>query len=480
MKFLDFDPETEEGSDFELPNSEQESDDTKKKKSPERKIAPEKKDVKANAEMGGEASAEKIEGKDFQYKFEEAKAMYIAALLRGISLAKDATLNPLLGKEETRNLTNKVVEAQTEALEYYRSTSIYKTMLQIFETTNSTAEGVAWETIGVGRDIKEVNGIYTHQDIETTAVLNALSGKEELPLKYQTELFRQKLIKEYNLRKSKDVKGYDATGEMFNSIKNSDARDLTRFAKEKFEWNYDPIGPHSNDEELLSEYYSYYGVNPTLNKYDETLYKALWKINKENGAPRIRLYINPNVDGAVGRSHYQSWENAMYLDLGNTPNLRDLYLSETSHAKQYAKSTPEQFAAWDKKRDEVFRLQRKWGTPEDKIYDTGMYATPGTLEYDAHRIIEPTLRSELIEKRYLEIGKLPEYSENERSFKREIKQEMESYLKVYREAKKRLDAKEIDGAKFDEILNKVLEDKAQLEGYLRHIYKQPEKNGFFY
>jgi len=116
----------------------------------------------------------------------------------------------------------------------------------------------------------------------------------------------------------------------------------------------------------------------------------------ENGAPNI----NTNPLGA-NNPHY----NGAGIFVGNDPEqLKNNIIEELAHAKQHATYDEKRIDDLNK-RENVLRYtnqgpSKNWPNKADSV----VYNTPGTIEYDAHKVVAPKLREEYHTRRTRDIS----------------------------------------------------------------------------
>ncbi|MFA5778451.1 MAG: hypothetical protein WC870_03135 [Candidatus Paceibacterota bacterium] len=196
---------------------------------------------------------------------------------------------------------------------------------------------------------------YTHEDQKTTHIINVLAGKERL--------------------------NEDEKREILDSLKNEGDTDV------------------SIDDMLLK-------VSPGGS--DQELYEALWNLETECGNPKIRLtYGRHDMEkfGIIchlepGTSFYHPATNTAYLNLKGWQSITHKYIAELSHGKQYKENpapttlvgimdyakTVKRYALGDEHREDYRNLKDSYAR---------LYQEPGTVEYEAHKTIEPQLKSRL-------------------------------------------------------------------------------------
>jgi len=187
---------------------------------------------------------------------------------------------------------------------------------------------------------KEGDAVYIHQDAETTHVINILSGREAL-------------------------NGKDKTGLIVS------------------------------DGKVLS---------PAPGTYDQQLYKALWTLEQECGNPKIRFQRVGESGGIVhlfdpGTSFYDVLTNTVIIQSGSNDYAINNYIAELAHGKQF-NDNPLKFIilgatgylntfkkALDSKSN---KADATFGEKLAQKYHD-LYGQKGSLENDAHSVIQPEL-----------------------------------------------------------------------------------------
>ncbi|TAJ12913.1 hypothetical protein EPO56_03770 [Patescibacteria group bacterium] len=245
-----------------------------------------------------------------------------------------------------------------------------------------TLAGFAGE--GVRNEIKESKGsngdvVFTHSDIETTQILDYLTGKSPLP-----EAERLRLLRAY-LRQGYEVENLKAPT-------NLDSLDESGL-KEAVYVYYKTVGKESEEdaregaEGFVSDGVPEYEFNPKL-------YRKLWRLQREVGAPRIRWAFDGGFDARMVGS-----ERANYNGLSNTAYIYPLtafndLISEDAHAHQREHSPWQTSLRWVY--DGAATLMRAVVTKTDlRVAYSDDYRTPRSLEHIAHTEIEPNLRESL-------------------------------------------------------------------------------------
>jgi hypothetical protein len=282
---------------------------------------------------------------------------------------------------------------------------------------------------------------YEHQDPETTHIINVLAGKEQLNDSDKKDILIDYLTDELPSHQREGDYNYINPAD----LKNKSLGELTEIA-EKFVHIENPDGQFIYPEEKLKNIIT----NPNPEAFDPQLCNALWKLEQECGNPKVRfrLATKKKMFGLYnpGRSFYNSNTNTAFIDISDNEATIDNYIAELSHGRQFDRSpissnllyvrdiikTAKGFLAGDEasadQNNVVGRAERSYNR---------LYEEPGTLEYDAHNVIQPKLRSEL---EALTPTRTAKQKENQLYQERIIQQMREEIKKLDEEEKKALDA----------------------------------------
>lgn len=229
--------------------------------------------------------------------------------------------------------------------------------------------------------------LYTHSDAETTAILNWLSGKTDLPLDLQADMFRDFVRAVCIGRKAEvptdlDTKDVPAMKKFLSTMYSTD------------KWHY--AGELSAEKSAEFGFYDYVKSF----EYNPKLYEALWQTEKKNGAPRIRFtFQGDRTFREEQKSHgHDAWyspiSNTMYI---NPSSAFKTYLAELAHSKQEednpvaadARGLIDQAAV-------LYRMLDEKESYADSYNQT--YNMPGTIENEAHFVIEPAFEKSFEDK----------------------------------------------------------------------------------
>ena len=225
--------------------------------------------------------------------------------------------------------------------------------------------------------------VFRHPDPETTHILNYLSGKETISASEQLTFLKEALKVGSRNEGFKLPDNIDAmsTLELHDYAKQNLAHIL---GGKDFEESW------SGSQVVLSETY----------EFDPHMYKAIWDVEQQAGAPRIRWLMKDqgrglkrfSLMGGVHPSHYDPLTNTVYIFVLSSPI--DDFAKEMPHAQQFSQNP---VGSYLKGTEEFLRIVQKGvlqlKSPIDAQNEE--YSIPGSLEYEAHKIIEPQLREEL-------------------------------------------------------------------------------------
>lgn len=257
--------------------------------------------------------------------------------------------------------------------------------------------------------------IYTHPDELTTHYLNILAGRDKFTDK-DLELAHE------NNKTAKDLNILAGT-EKFTD------EDVERIGRRFFKGILITSGLPlpANIEEMSSlEIETLMLKNPEINRYperaesmaqnsvtqfaqettrrlneraevrfstDRDMYGLVWQLEKEGGNPRIRLKAEGGtVFGlASSREGYSAVRNTMYVDVDSLADGSGIVV-EMSHGKQFEGNLLG--SSLRNARDIISIILksgfgvRGWQKEYDKLYQE-----PGSIEYEAHKVIQPDLEN---------------------------------------------------------------------------------------
>lgn len=216
---------------------------------------------------------------------------------------------------------------------------------------------------------------YTHSDPRTTHLLNYWTGEELLTPEERLEVLQEGFANVCTLREMS-------------------CPDFSRMNESQFtEWFYQTFPPTARHEEKKTTSLDDLLVNsglpfPLQREYDPVLYQKLWQIAAESGAPSLRWTLGEFlIDSIAPEGYFDAYQNTIHVHPFINPKT---LVAEFAHAKQ-AEEDPIQYS--------IGLLQTGWRVATrivlksmtlDRAYMLE-YRTPGSIEYEAHHIIEPEL-----------------------------------------------------------------------------------------
>lgn len=232
---------------------------------------------------------------------------------------------------------------------------------------------------------KTINGetIYSHPDKKTTHILNYLAGKESLSQEEQINMIK-------NVCKVNIKNGGKTLPENFESM---NMNELEQYMAINFP-NDEATAVEEGNKSMLDEFLK---SIPDSYTEDKELYKLIWETEKEGGASKI-IFVGGGERHTFNFPHYNPYTNTVAI-WPLYPH--EIWITEMSHAKQY-KDHPVDSTI--KSIETALRIANKIITKRDlsevfNAYDEE-YRIQGSLEHEAHAVIEPYIKNKFE-------GKLP-------------------------------------------------------------------------
>lgn len=233
---------------------------------------------------------------------------------------------------------------------------------------------------------------YTHEDPETTHTINVLCGVENLDLADKRRLLienMRRILDDNKLPKYIEIREqyYDNLEELSDDelvsvakkIKFGESKKLTAVEGSAFIEAYIDPKPSEKDQE-----------------YTRELYNAIWKMVQECGNPKVVLTGIPQTGFFISKeSCYNPVTNTIYIRTGGTENEYKELISELAHAKQ-RKDKPLSMVLRGTKDAgiTVYTMIKELESYSDAYHDV-LYGLEGSVEHEAHRIIEPRLGKQI-------------------------------------------------------------------------------------
>ena len=249
--------------------------------------------------------------------------------------------------------------------------NLEKTMKEMHRN-KVTEEEVENNADGITSKHKE----FKHEDPETTHIINALCGKEPFTEKEKLNIAIGITVKSCRASKTPVPEG----------IQNWNLQEIRNLY----------IQTANNPRYCLDEFDTI--LSGTV--YLEGLYSIIWEQEKRSGSPYVRWSVTENSSN-IG----DELNGAFYIPQTHTicikpeslasSNMTKQYVAEVSHALQY-KDRPIR-SLIDNICDNftVSLIASQTGTNKRDVYHQILYDDPRTAEYEAHKIIEPTLQAEV-------------------------------------------------------------------------------------
>lgn len=275
-------------------------------------------------------------------------------------------------------------------------------------------------TTEVGQDGKME---YKHEDPETTRILKFLTGAAELAPEDRIHFYRELVRSKIKMRE--EAKKFASLGSLHKDTEEQmKLAALNLNEQNKLEDNLptDELGLRQRLRDLFAadDLIMYGEIQGDIEKrideafadcikaqveYNPVLEKMVWTMQKKVGAPRIRwsapqdnrfAHDAGHVVGA-GRSMYTVEDNTIYITPGfNDAALGKYVAAEDAHAFQYNKHPVQSRLRGmiDDVKLVIRTIKENKSSYEAQLAE---YDIPGTIEYDAHKIIEPRIIKEAME-----------------------------------------------------------------------------------
>lgn len=137
---------------------------------------------------------------------------------------------------------------------------------------------------------------------------------------------------------------------------------------------------------------------PIKENLNQKLYDSLWQMEREFGSPQIRG-INwkdsySSFAAFSGIQEYNPYSHTIYLECKSPKRARGELMAEFAHASQFQHN---QLEAQLQLMGSFVRMMVNAANHDEKLFPAYCreYSTWDSLEYEAHRIIEPQLRERL-------------------------------------------------------------------------------------
>lgn len=236
---------------------------------------------------------------------------------------------------------------------------------------------------------------YVHSDSSTTRVLNYLTGRDTLPEEEVANMFKNSWKEELKDLKPSVSEDLEQIGieEVMDRLAEAEAlasqarHDLT-FPHEKSLWK----------KALINEYNGF----PRFLGANKAVYDALWKIEEDVGSPKIKIMEElPKKDRNDRAGYYRPETNTVVISMTSLQNSKqgddinnqthEVVFAEMAHAKQWSDNSNEVYKQHSIDISQRLDRSKKLRISSDSSQKFE-YSIPGTVEYEAHEIIEPMLK----------------------------------------------------------------------------------------
>lgn len=264
-------------------------------------------------------------------------------------------------------------------------------------------------TTEMGRD---GNTEYEHEDQETTRILRFLTGAEALTPEDRILFYRQIVREAYReylstkrifLSEGQDDNSFEQFQDLEQTLPGT-KEELRELLIDLYIKKDELLGTIDKAKSKQKAYILFNELEQPYINYNSNLEKAIWELQIKVGSPRIRWadskantwsYIHSSVAGP-SRANYSPGDNTIYLTPGsfNSESLGMVLTSEDAHALQFntnpISSRIRIILDMTKTTiDSLKELKSLYAAQHDQ------YHTPGSIEHEAHSVIEPQLINEL-------------------------------------------------------------------------------------
>lgn len=254
-----------------------------------------------------------------------------------------------------------------------------------------------------------------HEDQETSDLILYMAGLGPLPDRLRMTMYREDIRKYYfhseNLPDnydeldqvqieallSKRFEGYSGRGSMLIH-RHGGPEGYARHISESIMTNESNLYQFS-DGDRLPEKYLEEESGKNLDEYElskedrEDLYKSIWKLMEMCGNPMIRPLTESSTfyDLANGDAHFDALTNTINIDVSSRFDTNNTFAAELAHACQFEMNSLESNYryAYDLLVAGVAAV--KDGEEFSVSYHNVLYDLEGSVEYEAHQILEPKI-----------------------------------------------------------------------------------------
>jgi hypothetical protein len=227
---------------------------------------------------------------------------------------------------------------------------------------------------------------YEKMDAKTEHFIKCIAGGEDLTFNEKLVLFREKLELYCRMDKRDSPANLNDMG----------PKDLVKYIiNEVLKGNADEFFKNASPEAFIER-----DINiSAFKQFDSDVFDAIMKLEGECGNPRIEITYDTfasreGIPTPLYNPIYHKIQLAPILNVEYKHEIFEDFISELSHAKQH-RENPVLFL-FKGLRDNVmvFCTMCLYFKNYQTAYDETLYDMKGTLEYDAHNIVELELRKE--------------------------------------------------------------------------------------
>lgn len=225
--------------------------------------------------------------------------------------------------------------------------------------------------------------MYKHPDEKTTHILNYVAGLDTLTYDERIELLKPEIKLYYEEQKVPIPSNFDSmnTEEFLKYFCNVDIN-IYKVSK--------------TEDEIMKDFFVW--VDSTVPKgfeYDSAMYKLVWETEEKCGAPNVRWTFGQDrkIKDNEGATHYNPISNTIFIHPRNFKAKDDPLtelIAEWPHAKQVKESYLETLIGGV---EEGIRIAKDALTTKSLVASQQKeYEIVGSIEYNAHKIIEPQIQ----------------------------------------------------------------------------------------
>ncbi len=243
--------------------------------------------------------------------------------------------------------------------------------------------------------------VFTHSDSTTTHILNYFAGKDTLSENEVEVIYRNRV---------KQILEAGTKTPTPNNFDDMSIEEIAEFLSVNIKIpEKETRKPNFKEEDfrkMCREGTILLFKNlPRFLNAKEGVYEALWKIENETGAPKVRLMESDPKLAYSRLGYYISQINTVVMsvdrlygyekgeDIGSNPELVFPFFGEVAHSLQHHKNPTEDY----RRSAEEVKERNLRAKSLDISSDSSQkleYGIPGTVEHEAHSIMEPRLKEQ--------------------------------------------------------------------------------------